>query len=183
MKQVANNVLRLGVFLALVLAGCGVKKSDKYNPANPEVAHIYFGKSDMRLDANDKQALDDLAQAFKQEQVKTKVPLAVMLTAHTSNDGTLAANKKVAAKRAKHVADYLKSKHNLEVVVHALDDPRCGEGAASRLVVARICAKSDCAAHQAAKPAKKNDASKKDAKKEKTKISTPAVAPVVAPAA
>lgn len=141
MKKITN--LKFGLLFALILAGCGVKKSDTYKSDNTDVAHIYFGKSDTQLDANDKEALKDLVQIFKEEQSKTKVPLVIMLVGHSSADGSLKANKKVAARRAATVAEYLKS-HNVKTVIHVLDDPRCGDGAAARVVVARICAESEC---------------------------------------
>lgn len=153
-----KKVTKFGLLFALILAGCGVKKSDTYKSDNTEVAHIYFGKSDTQLDANDKEALKDLVALFKDEQAKTKVPLVIMLVGHSSSDGSLKANRKVAARRASVVAEYLKA-YNIKTVIHALDDPRCGDGAAARVVVARICAESESAKRKATeelkRPAKK----------------------------
>lgn len=175
MKQITT--LNFGLLFALVLmAGCGVKKSDTYKSNNDEIAHIYFGKNNVKLDKNDKEALDDLADIFKAEQSKTKAPLVIEVSGHTSKEGSLAANKKVAAKRAHAVAEYLRTKHNIAVVIHALEDPRYGEGASSRLVTAKILLKSESCEHSS--PAKHHHHGHKAHKK-----AAPVTAPVVVKAA
>lgn len=162
---------------AIFLAGCA-QKSKQYNPKNQETAHIYFGQK-VVLEQDDIDALNELVDIYNQEQKGTSEKLVVMVTGYTSKDGSLASNRKIASKRAKIVADYLKSK-KVDVCICKLDDPRIGDGkkskAASRYALCVITSKSKADAMCNSKMThnhvhvKKNSNNKKPYK--------PAVAPV-----